>query len=454
MASPITFGGLASGLDTNAIVDKLVQVERQPILRLQRQREAENARKALIGELVTKVSTLASKLDALKTHAAVQGRKVDLPSGAPLVAEVQGGAPTGSYSIQVNRLATAQRTYSNTFADAEATGIFTAGTISLSIGASSASIHVTNADSLNSVAQKINASGLRLSAAVVYDGTHYRLVLNGRDTGSANAIHITDPGGTGLGLDNPAHTVVAAQNAQITVDGIVVSSPTNTVSGSIPGVTLTLKATTPEPITLMVAENPDGLKAALKDIASAYNEVMGLLNKQFTNDGKNHPLGPETLAGDSSIRQLQAMLFGMTTLVGGPPGNTFSTLAEIGLTVDRFGVMSLDEARLQRALSTSSTDVANLIAGSDASNGAMRRITEQLKLYTDLVDGVLPNKQKSIDTRIKSIDDDIARMEAAAQAYERRIRQQFIEMEQIIASFQSQSGALAQLSLGGLSGGR
>lgn len=454
MASPITFGGLASGLDTNAIVDKLVQVERQPILRLQRQREAENARKTLIGELVAKVSTLTTRLDALKTQAAVQGRKADLPAGAPLTAEVQGGAPTGSYSIQVNQLATAQRTYSNAFADAEATGILTAGTISFSIGASSASIHVTNGDSLNSVVQKINASGLRLSAAVVYDGTHYRIVINGRDSGSANAIRITDGAGTGLGLDNPAHTVVAAQNAQITIDGIVVSSPTNTIAGSIPGVTLTLKAASAGPTTLTVAENPDGLKTALKDIAAAYNEVMGLLNKQLTTDGKNNPLGPETLAGDSTARQLQATLFGLTTLTAGPPGNPFSTLAEIGLTVDRFGVMSLDEARLQRALSTNSTAVANLIAGSDASNGAMKRITDQLRLYTDLVDGVLPSKQKTIDSRIKSIDDDIARMEAAAQAYERRIRQQFIEMEQIIASFQSQSGALAQLSLGGLSGGR
>ena len=119
MASPITFGGLASGMDTNSIIDKLVQIERQPIQALQTQRAQETSKKALIGYINTKLTTLSSKLDVLKTQTAVQGRKIDLDDAAPFTADVQGGAPTGTYSIQVNQLAKAQRTYSNTFAGAD-----------------------------------------------------------------------------------------------------------------------------------------------------------------------------------------------------------------------------------------------------------------------------------------------------------------------------------------------
>ena len=79
MASPITFGGLASGMDTNAIVDKLVEIERTPITTLQRQRAQESARKDLLTDINKKMTDLSSKFDALKTQAAVQGRKVDVP---------------------------------------------------------------------------------------------------------------------------------------------------------------------------------------------------------------------------------------------------------------------------------------------------------------------------------------------------------------------------------------
>src|SRR6185436_19432299 len=81
-------------------------------------------------------------------------------------------------------------------------------------------------------------AGLGLSATVVYDGSNYRLVLNGNQTGQSNAINITDTSGLGLGV--AANTVQAAQDAVVRVDNIQVTSSTNTVTGIIPGVTLRL----------------------------------------------------------------------------------------------------------------------------------------------------------------------------------------------------------------------
>jgi flagellar hook-associated protein 2 len=447
MAS-ITFGGLASGLDTNSIIDKLMSIERQPIDRLQKQRQQETTRRTLIGDILTKMNSLSTAVLALNTQAAVQGRSVDVPQGAPFSATVQGAAPTGAYSIQVNALAQAQRTYSNAVANADTTGIFTAGTIAVTVGGTTANVNVNGADSLNTLATKLNATGLRLSAAVIYDGTNYRMVVNGADTGASNAITFSDPAGTGLGLDAPANTVVAAQNASVKIDGLTVTSSSNTVSGSIPGVTLTLKGTSGTASTLTVSQDPEKLKTALKGVVEAYNAVMSLVNKQFPSDSKSQ-LGPETLAGDSTLRQLQGSLLGLPTVRGGPAGNAFTTLAEIGVNVDRYGTMSIDQDRLQKSLDRDASAVTNLLAGTDSTNGVMKKIADGFKIYTDFVDGALPGKQKTIDSRIQILDADIARMEAAATAYETNLRQQFTAMEQLISSLQSQTGALtAQLGLG------
>src|SRR5262249_24054273 len=114
---PITFGGLASGLDTNTIIDKLVQIERQPITDLQTKIQNERSQKTLVGDLITKIGPLPTAVTALNTQAAVEGRAANVAAGAPFTADVTGGAPTGSYSVQVTALAQAQRTYSNAFSD-------------------------------------------------------------------------------------------------------------------------------------------------------------------------------------------------------------------------------------------------------------------------------------------------------------------------------------------------
>lgn len=444
MATAITFGGLASGIDTNSIVDKLVAAERIPINTLQQQRQDAATRKTLIGDIVTKLNSLSTTFSAMNTQVAVQGRAVDVATAATYSAEVAGGAPVGTYNIQVNQLARAQRTYSNTAADPAATGAYS-GSVTVSIGATSTVIALDGTDSLNSIASKLNGSGLRLGAAVVYDGANYRLVVNGSDTGSANAISFVEAGTT-PGFSVPANTVVSASNAQLTIDGLSVTSATNVLNGSIAGVTLTLKGTSATPTTMTVRQDPERLKTSLKATVEAYNATMTIVNKQFATDGKSQ-LGADTLAGDSVARQLQATMLGIATVRGGPAGGTFTSLAEIGINIDRYGIMTLDESRLATATNRDPAAVSNLLAGTDGTNGLMKKLGDSLKTFTDFVDGTLPNKQKTIDTRIKTIDDDIARMETAAVAYEQGLRQQFLQMEQLIASFQSQTSALtAQLS--------
>lgn len=443
MASPITFGGLASGIDTNSIIAKLVEVERRPIVQLQQQKQDQGTQKGIVDDLTGKLGSLSTAMLALNTQAAVQGRSVIVTGGAPFTATVAGGAPLGTYGINVTQLAKAQRTYSASFAGANSAGIFGAGAVTLAIGASNATINVDGTDTLSTVANKINAAGLRASAAVIYDGTNYRLVVNGLDSGAANAITFSDPAHTGLQLDAPANTLVSAQDALLTIDGLNVHSASNTVASSIPGVSLTLSGLGAG--TASVNSDPTQLKTALKAIVDAYNAAESVVAKQFPQSGKP-ALGGNTLVGDSTIRQLQQTLFGLPSVAGGPAGNAYTSLSEIGISVDRYGTMSLNDSQLQRALNTNPSAVANLLAGTTPANGLMKQLSNSLTTFTDFVNGLLPSKSKSIDTSMHDLDNEIARRDLAATAYEQGLRQQFTAMEQMIASFNTQGGALSQLT--------
>lgn len=453
MASPITFGGLASGIDTNSIIDKLMQAERQPIVRLQQEKADAQNKKSLLGDINSRLDSLATATRALELQTGVQGRSVNLASDAPIAATVQGGAPVGSYNITVQQLAQAQRTYSAAFNNADQPLNLTATTLTVQVGAGAAkNVAVTATDTLNDVAQKLNSTGLALSAAVVYDGAKYRIVVNGRNTGQANAITFSEGAASGLKLQDMGATVVAAKDAQVTIDGLTVRSDTNTIANSIPGVSLTVKSLSKKDANnnfietpLTVQEDPDKLKTGLKAVVDKFNEAMTLVKRQFP-DGKTPPKS-DTLAGETVMRQLQQSLSGFTITQGGPANNAVASLTEIGLNVDRYGTMTLDENRLAQVMAKDPAAVNNLLT--DGQNGVMKKLGATLKTYTDFIDGSLSNKGKALDARIKNIDDEVARLEKAADAYETGLRQQFSAMEQLISSFNNQTSSLNAILNGG-----
>lgn len=448
MPSPITFGGLASGIDTNSIIDKLVQVERQPITTLQQERTDQQTRKALVTGLTGKLTALADTLKPLELQSGLQGRAITTGSGAPFSATLTGTAPIGSYDISVTQLAQAQRTYSNSFASADAAAGFAAGNITIGTGGSSAVVAVTAADTLTSVASKINAAGLKLSAAVIYDGAQYRIVVNGQSTGDANAITFSDPSGTGLGLEVNANTVVTAQDAKITVDGIQARSTNNTFTGIIPGLTLTATALSTKvanvPVTtaMRVDDDPGKLTKALQGMVAAFNGAMGAVQAQIPGTDSSKLLGQSTLVGESVVRQAQISLMSFTTTQAGPNGNLYGTLAEIGVSLDRYGTMTLDQTRLTAAMARDPGAVSDLLTGS---SGVMKKLGTVLKGFTDFTDGTLSAKTKTIDTRIAAIDTQVDRLDKAATTYEANLRQQFAVMEQLISSFNSQTSSLSSM---------
>ncbi|HNX19985.1 MAG TPA: flagellar filament capping protein FliD, partial [Acidobacteriota bacterium] len=278
--------GLASGIDWSAVTDALIKADSYPLTKLQNDVSNYTTQKNVFNALSSSLQTFESKLKAIKDSTSFGGKTTsisDLPSGSvtPFTATIGSGASSGDVKIRVEKLAAAQRVRSNGVSDAYAP-LVADGQISIKSGTNDAiTIDVSSANgnnSLQAIADTINAADKGVAASIVSDGTNQLLVVKSTATGAANALTISDT--TNLGLADSANNLQDAADAVVWVDGIRVTSATNSVSGAMAGVTLNLSATTDAEVTLHVADDVAGTKQSLQDLVDAYNSVNDLFQSQ------------------------------------------------------------------------------------------------------------------------------------------------------------------------------
>jgi len=447
----ITFSGLATGIDSASIIDQLIAAERQPIVRLQQ-------RQQVFDTQANKLRSLQSKLEALQSAATELGERDDVLASqvsssdeGVFTASIHGAAALGPTSIHVDRLASAQKTYSDAIGAADTSGLFGTGTLTLAVGDDDPiDVTIEATDTLESVASKINSSGADVTAGVVFDGTDYRLRVTGNDTGADRAIAFTESGTT-LGLDDPANEVQAATDASFTVDGFPMTRPTNSFSDALPGVTITLTGESPDAdaATLSVSRDPDAVRERAQGFVDAYNDVMRGINAEFAYTGT--PKGPESLSGDFTLRGIQSRLRSMVGGVVAGTSGAFTTLASVGIETNTDGTLELDAGAFDAALATDSSAVADLFAGDGAIEGFVATFDSMIESHVASGDGILTQRIDSIEGRRDGLDSQIDRLELRIEDTEERLRLQFATLEQLVSSMQNQ-GSQMTAALSGLAG--
>ena len=347
-----TASGLASGMDTSSIINQLVQLESQPITDLQTTQSNIKTQVSALGAISSALSALDSAAQDLGTNGAFASSAVS--ANASFTATPGSGATPGSYSVEVDSLASAAKWRSSGFgANATVAG----GTLQLTVqGVTYDPITIQDGASLGDVADAIRQTGAPVSAMVVNDGTNSYLTLTDRDTGypiggqPSDALSLSftaDPAATG---QDPgfAQLQPPASNARFQVDGLTFTRTSNTVSDALPGVTLTLKSATKVPEDLELAADTNGTQARLQTFVSAYNSVMQLLQANLSPAKDTNRA--VTLTGDSNVRALEASL--QSFLSSEVPGlGGVRTLADIGIKTGQDGMLSIDTTTLSNALS-------------------------------------------------------------------------------------------------------
>lgn len=452
-----------TALDVPTLVSQLMAVERRPIEQINARIASYETKISSFGTLSSLVSSFQTSTSGLATN--LQKLTATASDANVLTASAASTAVPGAYALNVSQLAQSQnlvaagRTSSTTaIGNGTATTVtFDFGTISggtltngvytgatfTSNGNGTASITVDSTNNtLEGIRDTINAAGLGVTASIVNDGsgTPYRLALSSSSTGLSNSLKITTSGGDGtinslLGYD-PAGTqnltqTLAAQNANLTVNGIAITSASNTLTAAIQGVTLTLKGTTTTTNTLTVARDTTAIGTAVSGFVDAYNALASQIKSRsaYGTDGKN----AGALAGDGTLRLMQDQLRGIFNTPA--TGGTLTTLTQVGISFQRDGSLKLDSGKLNTAVSSNFTDVNNLFT---SSTGFATRLEEWAKT-TLSAGGLIETRTKNLNQYVKDKNSEIDRLEIRMAALEKKYRTEYSNLNLLLSRMNSTS---------------
>lgn len=451
----ITIGGLATGLDTNKIVDQLVQLERRRSVDLlsidQLDQQAKQSALATFG---TKLADLMAAIDTLRDPSTALARTATSSDSTVIGATAGSGALVGSTDITVSKLArNAIAVSSNGLSSATSTVASGSGSFSFKIGTGDTqTVAVDATTTLEGLASQINALGAGANATVVNMGTdaapNYRLRLASRDTGLSSDITIvTDNTSLGVAVTQ------GAQNAEFTVSGFATtfSRESNVVNDVVSGVTLTLNKEG-GPVKIGVTTDAATVTDNVKAVVTAYNALVSFVDAQSEvsqdTTGSDGDVTTGPLAFDTTVRTIMdGLRSAISSKVDGLTGD-YSLLAETGLTSTKDGTLSLDASKLADALASDEQGVSQLFGGLGTTSGAFDRVYQYLSDATG-TGGLLEARNKSITDNLASLTDQIAAGERSVSAFEATLRAQFSSLEVLVNNLKSQ-GSLLTSALSGL----
>lgn len=400
----LSLSGLGSNLDVSTIVSQLMTVERRPLDLLATQAQKTQTKLSAFGQLKSLLSTFQNAMDGIGS-AKFSSLKAIIADGTLASVTATAKAAEGRHTLEVQTLAEAQKLATPAFTtttDAVGTGTLTFhfGSFDGTTFTDSKPVKtVTIGAGQNTVAgvrDAINAAGIGVTASLVNDGTGPRLVVTSNDTGTKNTLKVTvaDDDGTptdASGLSRLAYDpaaaagsgrnltqTVAAVDATFKLDGMQVTSQSNTVSDALEGVTLNLLKGAPgTTTTITVARDSSGAQGAVATFVQAWNDMRNTLSALTAYDASTKKAG--TLQGDSIALGIESGMRRVLNAV--PPGLTgsYTTLSQVGVTMKKDGTLVFDVTKFQSALAKSPDSVAALFGTTARASDA--RVT--VSGYTD-----------------------------------------------------------------------
>ncbi|OQX42931.1 MAG: hypothetical protein B0D89_00285 [Candidatus Sedimenticola endophacoides] len=428
-------------MDLATIIDQLMVIKRRPLDQVQQQQQTVETQLSAYGRISSAITSLRLALSPLRYPTAFGASTVSSSSDTVATATAATGAVVSSYNLVVTDLAQSHKLASARYADSD-TALGT-GTITLSAaGQTDLTITVDSGNNtLAGLRDAINdaAGNWGVSASLINEGGGTRLILQAEDTGEESEITVAFDDADGTDADNQglsrlfyvdagdataAEEITPAQDASGTIDGFSFTSASNNVTGVVDNLTITLKAA--GSTTLAVSRDNEEIKADLQDIVDKYNALREVIAAERS----------DSLSTDTSLGFIENTV---SDVLNGAAGGTFGYLADIGITRDRYGVMSIDSSVLDSVLENSRDDVIDLFT--DETTGIAHRLYDHLTALID-TDGLILTRQDSLNVRKDDLELSEIRLEEIIDTYEERLVRQFARLDQVVASFEGISSYL------------
>lgn len=452
----ISFGGLASGLDTKSIVEQLTNLKKlQLITPLQKVVDSNKDKIDAYKPIFAAYQDLQQKARLLKnTDNSAWNVKSGVSSNTDVVlltAIQSNQASKGTYTISnITQLAQPDRVYFNGVAD-KTTTQFGEGTFTLTYKGASTDIAIDSTNNtLQGITTAINNANAGVTANIVNDGTTgtpYRLVLTSATTGDDTTITqnidsiltlVTDAATSSDAINEP-------QDAEFLLNGLSISSNTNVVSDAIQGATFSLLGTDPTgTTTITIKQDNDKIAKGITDFINSYATLKNLLQSAGSIDpetGRFGVLGQDSIVSQSNIRI--GSLFSKTFNSLSPTG--FRSLSQIGITNDVYGKVQVDSSKLNTALENKLSDVQALFQGSSSEDGIAKGMYDYMDALSNS-SGIMIKKRDNLNQSTKRLEQQMRVRQSTVDTYEQRLFSKYNLLERTLSQLQNQQAAVESFS--------
>ena len=270
--------------------------------------------------------------------------------------------------------------------------------------------------------------------------TNSTVVADSPTTGDVTDIQISGAGVTGLEFGTVLQT---AASAALTVNGVAVTSSTNSIEGAISGATLNLSTVTTTPLTLNFSRDTTSVKAKLEALVASYNDAVSMLNVVSDPKSTVETYGA-TLVGNSTVlsvrNQMRAMIMGDSS----SPAGGITALRDLGISIDRTGVLQLDAAKLDVALTTKFDSVVTMLSSNRENQSTFSTLSagvagDSVKKLTALLDatGSLTTQNTNAAAKISAYNKELAKLETRLATILARYNKQLTAMDSIVGQTNS-----------------
>jgi len=433
----ISAPGVGSGLDVSSIVDQLMSIERIPLRRMEADKKGLETQLSAFGQLKSSLTTFQTAFEKLKTLDSFEVYKAESSNEAAFTATADSTAAVGFNSIQVVSLAESHKMGSVAIADTGTTTLGGAGDqMTFTINGNAFTVDV-GGQTLSSIRDAINdaADNTGVSASIISEnsGSH-RLVLTSTETGNANAINMSSTGtiGTDLGLTDINNPTLL--DSEILIDGLyTITRSSNSIDDAISGVTLTLLSETTSADQLTMSRDVESVQESVQSFVDAFNALNTVFD-DLSGEG-------DDLEADNTLRSIENQI---RNVFNTPPTGltgSYSYLSEIGVSFQRDGTFALDATKLETAIGSDFSGLAELFASDD--QGYLFRVDNLIDNFVQ-ADGLIDVRQDGINTRIDTTEQRILDMEYRMELREQRLLSQFNNLDALMGQLNGTSAFLTQ----------
>jgi flagellar hook-associated protein 2 len=324
-------------------------------------------------------------------------------------------------------------------------------------------------DTLEEIAQKVNSAGVGVDASVISDGagpTPFRLIFTSESSGSVGRF-VVDTGNLDLNL----RTLAEGRDAVVFFGGgdaagsVLLTSPTNSITNVVSGLTIDLNQTTQDPVEVVVTRDVERIEETMAGFIEAYNKVIERISFHERYNSETQEKG--ALLGDVTVGNVRTSL--IRTVNARPIGTdpTFDFLVQVGVRVGEGGALEFDEERFRSAYEEDPEGVEELLTAFELDDqteeeiqpgvfvnrtedkfsrlGVMAQVANLADSLTSTIDGFLTRRKETLDTQIRLQEGRITQFDAQLANRRTRLERQFLAMEEVIANLQTQQQALASL---------